>query len=474
MPEPVPVPKSLSVAIVGGGMGGLAAAVALGRAGVKVDLFEQAPKFEEVGAGIKYVDLDLGPNTVRTLEQMGLGDEYNSVAETDDSGLFFQWWDGIKIRKAGETYTKYPRSAVHRARLLEVLHKSLPESVTVHLGVRVHSVENVVDDDGNDKEGKARIFYTVSKPPAAGPLPPLNGGAALDTPSATTGPQETHFDADVIIGADGIKSVLRTTLQPPAPSEAGSAGGKPSTQRYTGTYCYRALVPMDKAKALDDEQRGWDAARPKMVFGPGRHLTIFPIEKGQVLNIVAFVSDRSLPKDERTWEGPWLKKVDKETIQADFAGWDEYPRKLLGLISEKDQIQWALHEVLSPSTWRNGRITLLGDAAHASLPHNGSGASMAIEDAYVLSGLLAMPQCNARNVEQFLQVYEDVRRPRGLKQQLHACETGEMFEYATEKWGNDTDAIAQEMLTRTDWIWDYNIENDMKDARELLAKRKLI
>ncbi|KAJ9107633.1 hypothetical protein QFC21_001093 [Naganishia friedmannii] len=465
MPEPTTVPKELSVAIVGGGMGGLAAAVALGRAGVKVDLFEQAPKFEEVGAGI-----NLGPNTVRTLEQMGLGEEYNSVAETDDSGLFFQWWDGIKTRKSGETYTKYPRSAVHRARLLEVLHKSLPGSVTVHLGVRVHSVLNL------EKEGKARILYTISRPPV--PAPQLNGGAALDTPApaaAAAELQEAHFDADVIIGADGIKSVLRSTLQPASPAEAGpTSAGKPATHRYTGTYCYRALVPMVKAEALDDPERGVEARKPKMVFGPGRHLTVFPIEKGTVLNIVAFVSDRSAPKDERMWEGPWLKKVDRETIQADFAGWDEYPKKLLGLISEKDQIQWALHEVLSPTTWRSGRITLLGDAAHASLPHNGSGASMAIEDAYVLSGLLAMPQCNRGNVEQFLQVYEDVRRPRGLRQQLHACETGEMFEYATEQWGNDTDAIAKEMLTRTDWIWDYNIENDMKDARELLAERKLI
>lgn len=167
------------------------------------------------------------------------------------------------------------------------------------------------------------------------------------------------------------------------------------------------------------------------------------LNPAQVLNIVAFVSDWSKPKDERTWEGPWLKKVNMETIQSDFDGWDEYPKKLLGvgpslsfltdtltpplqLISEKDQIQWALHEALSPTTWRQGRITLLGDAAHASLPHNGSGASMAIEDAYVLSGLLAMPQCTRENVEDFLQVYEDIRRPRGLRQQMHACETGEV------------------------------------------------
>ncbi|GHJ86132.1 hypothetical protein NliqN6_2534 [Naganishia liquefaciens] len=460
MPEPIPIQKDLSVAIVGGGMGGLAAGVALGRAGVKVDLFEQAPKFEEVGAGI-----NLGPNTVRTLEQMGLGDEYNSVAETDDSGLFFQWWDGIKVHMGGETYTKYPRSAVHRARLLEVLHGSLPSSVTVHLGVRVTGVKNL------PAEGKARITYIASQPPPNS-MPSLPAGAALaQTPVV---PKEEHFDADVVVGADGIKSVIRGIMAVPAPSEAGNAAGKPASQRYTGTYCYRALIPMEKAMELDVPEQAIYAQKPKMVFGQGRHLTIFPIEKGKVLNIVAFVSDRSKPKDERTWDGPWLKKVDMETIQSDFDGWDEYPKKLLGLISPKDQIQWALHEALSPTTWRQGRITLLGDAAHASLPHNGSGASMAIEDAYVLSGLLAMPQCTRENVEDFLQVYEDIRRPRGLRQQMHACETGEMFEYATDKWGKDTDAIAKEMLSRTDWIWDYNIENDMTDARDLLQQRRVI
>lgn len=303
------------------------------------------------------MSLSLGPNTVRTLEQMGLGDEYNSVAETDDSGLFFQWWDGIKVHMGGEvsirgmllvavlnwtpliqTYTKYPRSAVHRARLLEVLHRSLPASVTVHLGVRVTGVKNL------PTEGKARITYTASQPPP-GSTPALPAGAALAHAPAL--PKEEHFDADVVVGADGIKSVLRGIMALPSPPEAGNTAGTPAVQRYTGTYCYRALIPMEKAMELDVPEQGIFAQKPKMVFGPGRHLTIFPIEKGkvgshsdeightlilvQVLNIVAFVSDRSKPKDQRTWDGPWLKKVDMETIQSDFDDWDEYPKKLLGV-----------------------------------------------------------------------------------------------------------------------------------------------
>lgn len=219
---------------------------------------------------------------------MGLGAEYASVAETEDSGLFFQWWDGIKVQKYGEvrlfpalaltladlggkTYTKYPRSAVHRARLLEVLHRSLPPNVTVHLGVRVHSVENLPEGQ------KARIHYTSSQP--TGTIPKLNGGAHLAT---TTEPKEETFDADIVVAADGIKSIIRSVLSLPSPPESGAAEGKPSNQRYTGTYCYRALVPMAKAQELDVPEEGILAIKPKMVFGPGRHLTIFPIEQGTV------------------------------------------------------------------------------------------------------------------------------------------------------------------------------------------------
>lgn len=152
--------------------------------------------------------------------------------------------------------------------------------MTVHLGVRVHSVMNL------EKEHKARISYTISKPSV--PAPPLNAGAALDTASTTTtttGPQEATFDADVVVGADGIKSVLRGIMNVPAPPEAGNAAGKAAGQRYTGTYCYRALVPMVKAQELDEPEKGILANKPKMVFGPGRHLTIFPIEKGTVSRV---------------------------------------------------------------------------------------------------------------------------------------------------------------------------------------------
>lgn len=179
----------------------------------------------------------------------------------------------VLTKSSIQTYTKYPRSAVHRARLLEVLHRSLPSSVTVHLGVRVTGVKNLAS------EGKARITYTASQPPP-GATPALPAGASIA--QAPVVPKEEHFDADVVVGADGIKSVLRGIMAVPAPPEAGKSAGEPAGQRYTGTYCYRALVPMEKAMELDVPEQGIFAQKPKMVFGNGRHLTIFPIEKGKV------------------------------------------------------------------------------------------------------------------------------------------------------------------------------------------------
>lgn len=165
--------------------------------------------------------------------------------------------------------------------MLEVLHRSLPPNVTVHLGVRVRSVDNL------SNERQARIHYTTAHP--TGSIPKLNGGAHLTTSET---PKHETFDADIVVAADGIKSVIRSVLALPSPPESGEGAGQPSRERYTGTYCYRALVPMSKARELDVPEEGILALKPKMVFGPGRHLTIFPIEQGTV-SLLTWTSRKS-------------------------------------------------------------------------------------------------------------------------------------------------------------------------------------
>lgn len=183
-----------------------------------------------------------------------------------------------------QTYTKYPRSAVHRARLLECLHDSLPETVTIHLGIQILGVSNVAETK------KARVHFTARGVPKADP-PSVDGGAHIangsqtPNPTTATAPKEEHFEADVVVGADGVKSLTRTILELPSPPEAGDKADKPSGFRYTGTYCYRALIPMDQALSVDppnSEEVGNTLHRPRMAFGPGRHFTIFPIEQHSV------------------------------------------------------------------------------------------------------------------------------------------------------------------------------------------------
>ena len=148
----------------------------------------------------------------------------------------------------------------------------------MHLGVRIIDVSN--DTAGK----KARVHFTAKGVPQATGPPSLEGGAHLVNGSQSV-PKDDVFEADVVIGADGVKSLTRSMLDLPAPKEAGDQASRPSAHRYTGTYCYRALIPMDQALKVDppnSEAIENTLHRPRMAFGPGRHFTIFPIEQHSV------------------------------------------------------------------------------------------------------------------------------------------------------------------------------------------------
>jgi salicylate hydroxylase len=126
--------------------------------------------------------------------------------------------------------------------------------------------------------------------------------------------------------------------------------------------------------------------------------------------------------------------------------------------------EWALHDLVPLSRWTIGRVTLLGDSAHASTPFNGNGAAQAIEDAYVLGALLALPECNKETLPRFLQAYESVRRPRAAAQQLHAFATGEIYQLRGP-YGDDLYRIGEELHTRFHWIWEHDLDRDVEAAK---------
>ncbi|GHJ89987.1 hypothetical protein NliqN6_6389 [Naganishia liquefaciens] len=436
-----------TIAVIGGGIGGILTAIGLGQQGYNVHLFEQAPKFSEIGAGIA-----IGGNSFRALQKMGLGEDYAKVADValpDHVWFDFVAWDTRE--KIGAPVSKPPYTNVHRARFLDEMLRHLPDTVTVHFGSRLSYIENfdesseatapAADDGRMNTQGKKRkqgVRLHVEKP---------NKDAHPDYPA-----EPTVFECDVCIGCDGVKSAVRKALD---------LGG---TVRYTGTYAYRGLLPMDKAI----QASGPDVRLPKMWLGDQKHILTFPIDGGATLNLVAFVSDRSKPEDEREFHGPWVTPSSLQEMQKDYQGWDRMVTDLFPLIEKPEH--WALHDLLPLDHWIKGRVALLGDAAHASLPHNGAGAGQAIEDALLLSEIFKHPQCTAETAPTFLAVWEEIRRPRANQQMVHSRRSGDLYEFASDL-GRDYDKMGKEMETRWNWIWDHDHQADIDRAYALLRER---
>lgn len=299
------------IAIVGGGIGGMAAAAFLHRAGLTVTVHEQAAALTEVGAG-----LVLAPNAVRPLRALGVAESALRRAVPLDWGWEFRRWedgtvlsaerlDGVCERLYGErTYT------AHRAHLLDALRSAVPDEA-VRLGARCTAVE------------------------------PHAGGVRL------TFADGSRADADLVIGADGMHSLVREAV------------AEPERPRFSGLCAFRTVVPAAAAPefALRRAQTLW--------LGPGHHFVHYPISGGAGVNVVAFA-----PATAETEES-WSATATVEEFHAEFADWDERVTKLIksGAVPGR----WALYDRPPLPSWSRGRMTLLGDAAHAMFPFYGQG-----------------------------------------------------------------------------------------------------
>ncbi|MEV4601095.1 FAD-dependent monooxygenase [Amycolatopsis sp. NPDC049253] len=317
----------LRIAVVGGGIGGLATAAFLARAGLACTVYEQAAELGEVGAG-----LVAGPNLVRLLRRLGVLDELLARAVAIDVGWEFRRWaDGSVLsaenlaesceRLYGErTYT------VHRADLLSVVQAAVPPAA-LRLGAKCVGVE-IADDR-----------------------------AVLSFADGTT------TTADVVIGADGVHSTIRNALLGPSPAT------------FSGLCAFRALVPAAAAPAfaLRKAHTLW--------LGPGHHLVHYPISAGELINIVAFA-----PAGEDVVES-WTATATHAEFAAEFDGWDPRLRELIAAAGTPGR--WALLDRAPLAQWSHGPATLLGDAAHPMFPFFAQGAAQAVEDAATLALCLA-------------------------------------------------------------------------------------
>ncbi|MGW7531849.1 FAD-dependent monooxygenase [Amycolatopsis sp. NPDC054798] len=331
------------VAIVGGGIGGLTLALALRERGIGAEVYERSAQLREIGAAVA-----LSANGSRVLERLGLRDELAACSAVPTELVYRHWRGGRRIAAypIGAAYEERfagPYFGVHRADLQRILAGAFGK---VHLGRRA---------TGLVAEG---------------------AGYRLEFADGTS---ET---ADVVVGADGVHSTVRRWVD-----DAPLA-------RYSGASGFRGLVPADQLPALPD------AGAIQFWMGPGGHLLHYPIGDGSVVNFLAVLDEPD------AWEGEsWTEDIPRERIGAAFEGWHPAVREMVG--ATKLHQRWGLFGQHPLNRWHRGGVVLLGDAAHAMLPHHGQGANQTIEDAVTLAECLARESCEAA-----LARYERLRRPR--------------------------------------------------------------
>jgi salicylate hydroxylase len=257
-------------------------------------------------------------------------------------------------------------------------------------------------------------------------------------------------EADAVIGCDGVKSRTRQILLGEK-SEAFSP-------TFTGKYAYRGLIPMEKAvKTLGEEL----AMNSQMYLGEHGHMLTFPIEKGKTMNVVAFNS-------KETWEDEkWVLPMKREEMEKDFEGWGDSVLKVLSLMEKPDV--WALFDHPPAPTYYKGNLAILGDAAHASTPHQGAGAGQAIEDAFVLSNLLGKVE-SKEGIEQAFKAYDAIRRPRSQKVVTTSREAAELYEFENKAASSNLDLMKEKLETRCKWIWEEDLLQQLERAQAIRSK----
>jgi 2-polyprenyl-6-methoxyphenol hydroxylase-like FAD-dependent oxidoreductase len=392
------VARSRTIIVVGAGIGGLTAALALIRAGFRVVVIEQAERLEETGAGIQ-----LSPNATGILINLGAGEHLRRYAVTPKAIRVMRGANAreiVRIPLGREAESRYgaPYWVIHRADLQAGLVETLEGTAdfVLRLGGRVED-------------------YAVH--------------AHGLTVQARTGAASFDEHGIALVGADGLWSTLRGKLGDRAPP------------RFRNRTAWRALVPAERmpTQAREPATMLW--------LGPDAHLVHYPVKGGAMVNLVAIVSD------ERRVTG-WSAEGRRADLVKRFFGWHKDARALIG--APKTWQRWSLYDRPLPHPWGLGPVTLLGDAAHPMLPFLAQGGAMAIEDAAVLAACLAR---HSEDPAVGMRLYEGLRRRRSEHAQKHARRNGRV--YHLKRPGAFVRDLAlkvmggNHLLRRYDWLYDW-------------------
>jgi salicylate hydroxylase/6-hydroxynicotinate 3-monooxygenase len=340
----------MNIAIIGAGIGGLAVALLLTRAGHKVSVYEQAPRFARVGAGIQ-----MAPNAVKVLRGLRIDEHIRRIAFQSEVALSREWNTGevtseLTLGREVEERFGAPYLFLHRGDLHAAIHSVVPRDV-VHLERKLVGLDQ-------DSTGVTLAFAGGSK-----------------------------VRADMVIGADGVHSLVRETLL------------GPEEPRFTGRVAYRTTYPASRlgSTRITPARTKW--------WGPDRHMVVYFVTAA--LDELYFVT--SVPES-ADWMTPesWSSKGDLEELRAAYAGF--HPEVQAVLQACPEVYKWGLFERDPLPRWWEGRAVLLGDACHPMTPYMAQGAASALEDAAVLTRCLE--QAAPDGLDEAFALYEATRKPR--------------------------------------------------------------
>ncbi|TFL14794.1 FAD-binding protein [Pusillimonas caeni] len=389
------------VAIAGGGIGGLTAALALLRRGFKVIVCEQATELREVGAG-----LQLSPNGLRALYQLGLEKPLMRSA-SEPSGKEIRLWN------SGRTWSLFDLGAS------SVKQYGYPYLMMYRPDLHAILAEAVLQLDQNAIWlGAKCVGFEQRKKDVAMQL--ADGRTVV---------------ADVLVGADGVHSTVRAQLM------------DADQPRFSGCLAWRGVIPMDQLPQALRRPVGTNW------IGPGAHVIHYPLHAGKLMNFVGIVE-----KDDWCVES-WTQKGTHEEMHADFPGWHDDVHTLIDRIQVP--YKWALMIRDPLSRWTSDNVTLLGDAAHPTLPFLAQGAAMAIEDGYILARCLGNTPFEPKAA---LAGYEKARIKRTTHIVQQSTENGQRFHnreladaegaaaYVDREWAEG------KIRQRYDWLFSYDVD----------------
>ncbi|KAF9225008.1 FAD/NAD(P)-binding domain-containing protein [Gyrodon lividus] len=433
------------VAICGGGVGGLTLAVALSKyPDIQVEVFEAAKNFTEVGAGV-----GLWPRAFKVLRKLGVDVERALLSRATDYEWTEEFVPSINYRKADQPdgaelfklMTKGDLMRFHRADFHGVLLAHLPKSCKSY-------------------NSKRLVSYTQ----------PELASNSLITLTFADG---TTSACNVLIGADGIKSAVRgCMMREIAQNLSGDTAAAALScidPVWSGATAYRTLINAEHLRACQPNHRA--LREPTLYLAKDAFVLVYPISKGRYINFAGFTLCADLVSTayqadtsaRRRFEGQWVGELTKEELRKPFEGFEHDVKSLLECI-DKGTL-WAVHTVKHLPAHSYGRVALLGDAAHAMMPFQGSGAGQSIEDAYFLATVLGHPSTSLATVPRALAVYDKIRRPFSSDVALRSKLGGQLCALQA---GVPLTELGETLTKNWEWAWLSELDDALEDAVKIL------